>query len=148
MAHAVKLSESFELVYNAPKTKDAMSDQRSGKKHSVKPSSTTTSSTTSSYKKPLGKAKRDDICPSLPCPFGTCKSRGLRHWIKDCQNLSNKEESRLRAELAANNAARISRIHYRSSTNNNASIGTTPFVQGLLSGGGFSPRALHYNNFD
>lgn len=48
--------------------------------------------------------KKDRSLP--PCSFVPCKSRNVRHWIKDCPSSTNEQKIHLRVERTAKKAKR------------------------------------------
>lgn len=97
-AHAVRLSEAFELLDNGPKSHDTKTD--SDTKPSG-PSGSKPKKEPKAVKSDPNKARSDP-----PCPYGPCKEKNLRHCIKDCPASNDAEKSRMRAGLAANRAGK------------------------------------------
>jgi len=110
MAHAIKLSEAFQLLDNGPKKdrKKSPTDTKPsrGTDTSVREGSTGSgsSSNTNSTKPSKDKPKCSDRT-APPCPFGLSKKDGLRHWIPDCDRSTDGEKKTMRAEISAAKAA-------------------------------------------
>ena len=102
MKHAVRLSESFQIVYSAPQSERPT-------KHQSRPRG---GSGDGKHLKPDAGEGRDNGRPRKPrrereapnCPFGRCKSNGRKHWIRDCPESTDKEKEDMLAEIAASKA--------------------------------------------
>jgi len=111
MAHAIKLSEAFQLVDNGPKkdrkknhvdNKPTKGTDTSSRRGWAGPGS---SSNSNNYNK-TGRDKPNGANRSAPpCPFGPCKKEGLRHWIADCDRSTDAEKKTMKAEISAAKAA-------------------------------------------
>lgn len=95
-AHAVKLSEAFQLVdaglAKSPDTNNLK--QKNPENNRCENNSGSSNATTST--------KSDRELPI--CPFGPHRSRGLHHLLKDCGNCPDEEKKELFKQLAEEKA--------------------------------------------
>ena len=104
MAHAVKLSEAFDLLDNGHKQKEGRSTRIGNDKH-AESNRSSASAVIAVQAKKIGKGNRNSSSrPDPPCPFEFCKSHSLKHWIKDCPHSTVDEKNRMRAEIASEKA--------------------------------------------
>ena len=97
LKHAVRVSEAFQLVDTGPnarpKTDRSTTSNRGGNQDSTgsRPSGNSPTASRSS--------KRSSSAPD--CPFGVCKTKGLKHWIRNCPNATETEKQRMLEDIAA-----------------------------------------------
>ena len=96
LTHAMKVAEAFELINDEGK-RVKMKPQLQ-KKGSSSSSKSTDNNSNSSEKSKAIKDKPKRLAP--PCPYHTCKSKNLRHWIDDCKNSNEAEKKQMKDEIS------------------------------------------------
>lgn len=99
MAHAIKLSEAFQVVDNGIRKKKGPSKDRP-KRGGGGDVSAPDTMTPTSPKSPKKSTKKAPICPYEPH-----KSKGYHHWLKDCTACTEEEKTALFKQLADEKAA-------------------------------------------
>ena len=95
MKHSIRISEAFQMVDTGPKQTKSESHRssRSGNKSNRTPNGNTIPR--------IGSSHRSHSRPLPDCPHGPCKSKGLKHLIKDCPDATPEEKDRMLKELSA-----------------------------------------------
>ena len=96
LKHAVRVAEAFKLVDTGPKSKPKSDKKdhkhRGGNKDTSRDSPPGSSSTTTRS----GSSSRSPA----NCPHGACKSKGLKHWIRDCPSSTDSEKQKMLDDIA------------------------------------------------
>lgn len=109
MAHAIKLSEAYQLLDNGASSHNNDHADKSGKQHRTKSrGGTSRSLATSEDNKDSRRSsatQRDRSVKQPPlCLHPPCRAKGIRHWMGDCGATTEAEKLKLRAKYAEDRA--------------------------------------------
>lgn len=111
MKHALSVSDAFGKIDNGPnsgrgnKTKKNKPNTRGGGSSGT-PSGGSGSKSGDQNRDSdtkFGKSTKSTLSqrPTPPCPFPSCKSKSMKHWIDDCTASTDPEKASMKADLAA-----------------------------------------------